>query len=126
MLAGMDTGYPIAYEALETGTPVYSSDGQQIGTVAHVLYVPEEDVFDGIVIAEREGAAHHEHRFVDADDVDRLYEHAAILKLDAAACQNLHRPTANPAAMRDDPTEGPPSHLHAKLQRAWDMLTGNY
>jgi hypothetical protein len=126
MLAAMETGYPIAYEALETGTPVYSSDGQQIGTVAHVLAVPEEDVFDGIVIAERPDAAHHEHRFVDADDVDRLYEHAALLKLDAAACRDLPRPTANPAVMRDDPTEGPPSHLHAKLQRAWDLLTGNY
>jgi hypothetical protein len=28
--------------------------------------------------------------------------------------------------MRDDPAEGPPSHLGAKLQRAWDLLSGNY
>ena len=40
----MDDGAPISYETLEPGTPVYSSDGQQIGTVAHVLAVEEEDV----------------------------------------------------------------------------------
>jgi PRC-barrel domain len=126
MLAAMETGEPTSYESLEPGTPVYSSDGEQIGTVAHVLAVEEEDVFDGIVIAERDEPARHEHRFVDADYVDRLYEHAAILKLDAAACRDLPRPTANPAVMRDDPSEGPPSRVHAKLQRAWDLLSGNY
>lgn len=49
-----------------------------------------------------------------------------VLELDAAACRDLPRPSANPAVMRDDPTEGPPSGLHAKLTRAWDLLSGNY
>ncbi len=37
MCAPMDAGSPISYEVLEQGTPVYSADGCQIGTVAHVL-----------------------------------------------------------------------------------------
>ncbi len=122
----METGAPISYEVLEAGTPVYSADGQQVGTVAHVLAVEEEDVFDGIVISGEAGTLHHGHRFADADDVDRIYERAVMLKLDAAACLQLPRPTANPAVIRDDPTEGPPGHLHAKLQRAWDLLSGKY
>ncbi len=119
----METGAPISYEVLEAGTPVYSADGQQVGTVAHVLAVEEEDVFDGIVIS---GHTHHDHRFADADDVDRIYERAVMLKLDASACEQLPRPTANPGVIRDDPSEGPPGHLHAKLQRAWDLLSGKY
>jgi uncharacterized protein YrrD len=122
----MDAGYPISYEVLEKGTPVFSSDGVQVGTVAHVLAVPEEDVFDGIVIADREGAHHHEHRFVDADDVDSIHERAVTLKLDRVESHQLPRPTANPAVMRDDPAVGGGSRVHEKLTRAWDLLSGNY
>jgi hypothetical protein len=116
-----DLGYPIAYLALETGTPIYSSDDQPIGSVFHVLAVEDEDVFDGIIILE-----HGEHRFVDADDVDRIYEHGVVLKLDAAACADLPKPSANPAAMRDDPAESRADLRHEKLMRAWDRISGNY
>jgi hypothetical protein len=54
----------ISYEAARHGTPVLSSSGSQIGTLEHVLEVPELDVFDGIVIA-----THHGLRFIDADQV---------------------------------------------------------
>lgn len=122
----MDLGAPISYEVLAKGTPVYSSDGVQVGSVAHVLAVPEEDVFDGIVIADREGALHHEHRFADADDVDSIHEHAVTLKLGVSEAHQLPRPTSNPAVMRDDPTVGGGSPVHEKLVRAWDLLSGNY
>ncbi len=117
----MDLGDPIAYLALEVGTPLYSSDEQSIGTVLHVLAVEDEDVFDGIVIVE-DG----EHRFVDADEIDRIYERGVVLKLDAAACAALPRPSANPAIMRDDPAESPGDRRHEKLMRAWDKISGNY
>ena len=45
-----DCGSPIAYLVLARGTAVYASDHSLIGKVQHVLFVPEEDVFDGIVI----------------------------------------------------------------------------
>jgi uncharacterized protein YrrD len=68
MLAGVDLGQPIAYEMLDRGVPVYSSDGDAIGKVRHVLAAEDEDVFDGIVIGEH--LFGHDHRFADADDVD--------------------------------------------------------
>jgi uncharacterized protein YrrD len=120
----MDLGVAVSYEVLEPGTPVYSSDGEQIGTVAHVLAVESEDVFDGIVVDEHRGSDGH--RFADADDVERIYERGVVLKLDRAGCEMLHAPSANPAAIRVNPAEGVPGHLHAKLQRAWDLLSGRY
>jgi hypothetical protein len=46
----LDCGSPIAYLVLRSGTAVYASGNEQIGTVDRVLFVQEEDVFDGIVI----------------------------------------------------------------------------
>ncbi len=126
MLARMDAGDPISYEVLNAGTPVYSSDGVEIGVVTHVLAVPEEDVFDGIVIADKGAAMPEGHRFVDADLVGPIHERAVTLKVDAAASAGLPKPSANPAAIEADPSEAPPGHLHAKLQRAWDLISGNY
>jgi uncharacterized protein YrrD len=120
----LDTGQPSSYEALEQGTPVFSRDGAQIGTVAHVLAVEEEDVFDGIVIAEHRGRGGH--RFADADDVDRIYERAVILKLDAEASTRLPEPSANPAVVHEDPGRRAGGPLAQKLRRAWDYLSGNY
>jgi hypothetical protein len=131
----MDAGAPISYEVLEPGTPVYSSDGELIGIVAHVLSVPEEDVFDGIVIAEHgSGHDHHlgpradhdGHRFADADDVDTIHERAVTLKLGTTACHELPRPSANPAVMRVDPGNPGPAAVGSKLRRAWDLISGNY
>lgn len=118
-----DPGQPISYKVLLAGTPVYSSDGERIGEVTHVLSVPEEDVFDGIVINESD--AHGGHRFADADDVERINERAVTLKLDASACHALHAPSENPAVMKDDPAES--THMITdKLRRAWDLVSGNY
>ena len=119
----MDLGQRSSYELLPKGTPVYSSDEQQIGTVAHVLADEGEDVFDGIVIAEHRGAGGH--RFADADVVGEIYERGVFLKLDQAACADLPEPTANPAVMRDDPAESSADRRHEKLMRAWDLLSGN-
>jgi uncharacterized protein YrrD len=124
MLTHMDDhGLPISYEALDPGTPVYSSDGEKIGEVTHVLSVPEEDVFDGIVIAEHVG--HDGHRFADANDVDSIHEHAVTLKLDADACRTLPAPTENPGVMKDDPAAGAPG-FSDKLHRAWNLISGKY
>jgi hypothetical protein len=60
----MDDGRPISYEALEVGTPVASSSGQEFGSVEHVLQIPSLDLFDGIVVKTAHGA-----RFVDRDQI---------------------------------------------------------
>jgi uncharacterized protein YrrD len=121
MLAAVDLGEPIAYEALDRGTPVYSSDGEQIGKVAHVLGDEREDVFDGIVIGEHLFGA--EHRFADADDIAEIHERGVVLKLDRAASEQLPKPSANPAVVYDDPAD---SSRHNRLKRAWDLISGNY
>jgi hypothetical protein len=119
-----DTGLPISYEVLEAGTRVCSSDGEVLGKVAHVLSVPEEDVFDGIVIAVHDGPGGH--RFADANDIGAIHERAVTLKLDAAACSDLPTPSANPAVMHDDPAGSGGSALSHKLRRAWDLVSGKY
>ncbi len=143
MLASVDAGAPISYEVLEAGTPVYSSEGRQIGSVTHVLAAPEEDVFDGIVIEihssgdpRHAGSGHHRssghhaggegHRFADADDIDAIRENAVTLRLDSIACENLPRPSENPAVLRDDPADSGSGTLGSKLRRAWDLISGNY
>ena len=63
---GVDLGSPGSYLTLGVGLPVYSSDGQELGSVAHVLAEPDKDIFDGVVIDTGEG-----HRFVDAPQVER-------------------------------------------------------
>lgn len=124
MLSTMDDpGLPISYQVLEAGTRVCSSDGEVLGEVAHVLSVPEEDVFDGIVIAVHNGPDGH--RFADANDIDAIHEQAVTLKLDAAACRDLPKPSENPAVLTDDPTDAS-SKLSNKLRRAWDLVSGNY
>lgn len=120
----MDLGPPISYQVLATGTKVLSCDGQEVGVVAHVLAVESEDVFDGIVIAERAGSGGH--RFADADDVQEIHEDAVLLKLDHEACLRLPEPSANPAVMTDDPADRGSGELTGKLKRAWDRLSGNY
>ena len=60
--------FPIAYGALQPGTPVQTSDGREFGTVAVVLVDEPVDVFDGINVETSAGT-----RFVDADQVDRIF-----------------------------------------------------
>src|SRR3954465_6489079 len=63
-----DQPQPIAYTALQPGTPVQTSDGRAFGSVGTVLIVEDVDVFDGIVVTTDEGI-----RFVDADDVGEIF-----------------------------------------------------
>src|SRR5690349_19833277 len=90
----MDLGTPGSYLTLEKGTPVLSSDGEQIGHVAHVLADADADVFDGIVIA---GGG--KHRFADAPEVQEIFENGVVLTLDRAAAERLPEPSANPATL---------------------------
>lgn len=120
----VDLGEPSSYLALDPGIPVYSADGDQLGKVAHVLADEGEDVFDGIVIDEFVFGT--EHRFVDADDVQEIFDRGVLLKLDRAECERLPKPSANPAVMRDDPAESRSEIRHEKLRRAWDMISGKY
>src|SRR5260370_15502778 len=81
----------VSYQAAVRGTPVLSSAGTQIGTLEHVLEVPEVDVFDGIVIATEAGL-----RFIDADYVQRITRSHIWCSLDDAQAAQLSPPEGAP------------------------------
>jgi hypothetical protein len=117
----MDLGNPASYLVLEDGTAVLSTDGREVGTVEHVLADPDADVFDGVIVDTGAG-----HRFADAEQVEAIYEHGVVLRLDAAEAERLPRPAANPATLDATPDDTVPDDLGDKLRRAWDYLSGRY
>jgi hypothetical protein len=96
----MDDPTPISYLALEVGTAVQSSSGTTIGTVEHVLQIPEEDLFDGIVVKTDHGL-----RFVDRDqilDITRSAVHCSFGDDEAADLPAPHgTPTFHVDAFQD-------------------------
>jgi hypothetical protein len=119
-----DLGDPTSYLELEEGVPVYSSEGERMGVVEHVLADPDSDIFDGLVIDCRSGDGGH--RFADATLVDGLYERGAVLALEVGACAQLPEPSESPAVMQADPDDTVPDDLRDKLKRAWNVISGNY
>jgi hypothetical protein len=119
-----DLGQPTSYMVLQQGASVYSSDGEKLGEVEHVLADADLDVFDGFVLDT--SVLPGGHRFVDASQVDEVYERGVTLKVDAAAAEGLPEPSANPAEMEVDADDMAPASLQDKLRRAWDLVSGNY
>lgn len=109
-----DLGAPVSYLVLAEGVPVFALDGEEVGTVAHVLADPEADVFDGLVVGDR---------LADSDQVAEIHERGVRLSVVAS---ELHAVSESPATMRADPAAGPDGALTAKLRRAWDLISGRY
>ena len=78
---------PIAYTALQPGTPVQTKDGDQFATVHAVLVDEKVSVFDGIVVRTAEGT-----RFVDADFIGAIYTTYVCTTLSADQAENLPLP----------------------------------
>jgi sporulation protein YlmC with PRC-barrel domain len=97
----MDEGLPIAYGLLDKNVPVLTSDGEQVGTVHHVVAAPEQDIFHGLVIS----TPGHGLRFVEAADVASLHEHGVDLRIDMAAAQSLPQPGGGAQVFDEDPGE---------------------
>jgi hypothetical protein len=117
----MDLGNPASYLVLADGTPVLSSDGEELGTVEHVLADADADVFDGVIVDLRPG-----HRFADASQIEAIYERGVLLAMSADAAERLPEPAENPAVLDSGPEDTVPDDLKDKLRRAWDYLSGNY
>jgi len=123
MLSAMDDlGQPSSYLEVKKGMGVYSSDGQKVGEVEHLLCEPEEDIFDGIVLDT--SVLPGGRRFVDAPEVAEVFDRGVVLKIDAAAAERLPEPSENPGVLEADGDDAPPSHLQQKLGRAWDLISG--
>lgn len=83
-----DEGHPVHYSAVRPGTPIYSSDGVELGRVQQVLDNHREHIFDGLVFEDERG----ELRFVDAPEVARTAELVVTLSIDAEASRRLGPP----------------------------------
>jgi uncharacterized protein YrrD len=121
-----DLGAPASYLVCGEGTAVYSSDGEKLGEVEHVLADQDTDIFDGIVIDR--SILPGGQRFADASQIDEIYERGVVLTVDAASAESLPEPSANPAAMEttgEDFVEREwDDELEGKLKRAWDRISG--
>jgi hypothetical protein len=84
----LDDGSAVHYTALEVGTPVYSSEEVEVGTVVEVLDNYREHIFDGLLIEDRDGVR----RFVDAPEVARTAERAVTLTISADEVAQLGPP----------------------------------
>src|ERR1700753_1649086 len=118
-----DLGSKVSYLVAKKGIPVYSSDDVRLGTVVEVLDAPEADIFDGVIFDtthNRPGG----HKFVDAPEVEGIYERGVILTIDAAAAAKLAAPGKNPRTLvvwaEDVAGEPGPSFW----TRAWNLLSG--
>lgn len=79
--------HPIAYTALQPGTPVRTSGGDEFATVEAVLVDEKVSVFDGIVVSTEGGP-----RFVDADQIRTIYTSHVRTTLTAEQAASLPLP----------------------------------
>ncbi len=121
----MEHGAPIAYLVLQEGTAVLASDGAPIGSVKRVLAVPDDDIFDGLILDTDEGD-----RFVDADHVGDIYERAVFLTLNSDDARRLPEPTKNPGMLEPSPDDvagdTPTDQLEYRIRQVWNRISGNY
>jgi uncharacterized protein YrrD len=81
-----DEARPIAWAALEKGTTVTSSDGNEVGKLSSVIADEQEDIFSGITF--RQGVLDRE-RFVPADQIAHMTSHRVELRLTSQETENL-------------------------------------
>jgi len=101
----------VSYLAAVLGTPVLSSSGTKIGTLEHVLQVPELDIFDGIVVTTKAGL-----RFIDADHVGEITRSHIRARLDDAEVSQLP-PPSGPPVYRVDALQYSGHNLHDFIGR---------
>lgn len=104
----MDYGHPTSYLALQRGTPVLTAEGEEFGRVRRVLQVQVKNIFDGIIVRTPQGD-----RFLDAPEVERIYERAVVSSLSAAE-----------AAALPAPGGGLSGKAERGVKRTWRRMTG--
>jgi sporulation protein YlmC with PRC-barrel domain len=92
----MDDGHAIHYSAVERDTPVYSTDGAEVGRVDQVVDNYRERILDGIVIRTADGGL----RFVDAPEVARTAERGVTLSITAEEAARLPEPERGAGTFR--------------------------
>jgi hypothetical protein len=108
----VDDGNAIHYAAVTRGTPVYGSDGIEVGKVDAILDNYREHILDGIVI-ETPG---RDLRFADAPEVARTAERGVTLTITSAEAESLPPPERAAPSFRPDVRAGRIGRL---LGRPW-------
>ena len=96
-----DDGFAISYKALPRGTPVVTTDGEELGTVDRVLDNVRENIFDGIVVRSPRG-----NLFVDAPEVARIAERRVTLSIDSEQAVALPEYKRGAGVYRANPRAG--------------------
>jgi sporulation protein YlmC with PRC-barrel domain len=91
-----DEGHAIHYSAVERGTPVVSSEGEEVGRVHQVVDNYREHILDGIVLEDVQG----EVRFVDGPEVARTAERLVTLAITSAQVAELPPPEEGAGTFR--------------------------
>ncbi len=111
-----DDGHPIAYTALRRGTAVRTSDGVVVGQVRRVSVAARENIFDGLDVATDDGL-----RFVDAPEVERIFERVVTLNITAAQVAELPRPDSRIGArVKMSTTARRAQRLGQNLKDRWE------
>jgi hypothetical protein len=106
----IDDGEAIHYGAVERGTPVYSSDGVEVGRVEQILDNYRERIFDGVVFRDAGGAL----RFADAPEVARTATLGVTLSIDAGQAASLPAPEKGQGSFRPNLGGGRISRLFGR------------
>jgi hypothetical protein len=107
----METETALSYRGAVPGTPVLTRSGTEIGTLEHVLEIPGQDRFDGIVIATDWGL-----RFIDAGQVELITITNVRCSLDDAQAARL-APPDGAAVYRVSALDEIGDSLHERLGR---------
>jgi uncharacterized protein YrrD len=110
-----DLGPPLAYTALEEGTPVLDRSGAKVGVVEHVLADWQADIFEGVVVHTRPLPGRR--IYADVEQIAEIRERGVLLAVDRDA---LREPPAE-AGAREESSDGA---LEARLRHAWDWISG--
>ena len=89
-----DEGHAVHYSAVTRGTPIYGSDGEEVGKVVRVMDNYREHILDGIAFEDSGGST----RFVDGPEVQRTFERAVHLNITAAEAARLGPPESTGVA----------------------------
>jgi hypothetical protein len=112
-----ELGAPIAFPALEEGTPVYDRSMERIRVVEHVLI--EGEIFEGLIGHTLPLPGRHQ--FADADQIADLRKRGVLLSVGRDA---LHEPSRTSAAKKGGSRNATgESTLQACLRRAWDWIS---
>ena len=82
----MSNDRPISYMALDEGTPVLASNGEEVGKVTDVVADENSDIFAGLRF--RSGIFGTEH-FVAAEQVESITEEAVTLTISSDEAHDL-------------------------------------